>query len=165
MLRFRKSLLLRVVLSLVMSALLLTLGGRTQAQTSESEQAVWKLERTYWQYVQANDLTGYRNLWNKNFLGWPSMSETPVHKDHITDWITSQTAKGFSFAASEFRPAAIQATGDTVVACYWMTYEWKDKDGKGEAHTIRVIHTWVRDGKDWRIIGGMSMPIQAAPSK
>lgn len=157
--------LLRTILYILVGVSLLFSQGRIQAQNSESEQAVWKLERAYWHYVQENDLPAYANLWNKNFLGWPSVSDTPVHKDHITDWITSQTAKGLSFVPGEFKPAAIQVTGETAVACYWMTYQWKDKDGKGESRTIRVIHAWRKDGKDWQIIGGMSMPIPAAPPK
>ncbi len=48
---------------------------------------------------------------------------------------------------------------------YWLTYAWLDKDGKGAHHTLRVTHTWLKDGKDWRIIGGMSMPEAANPQK
>lgn len=134
------------------------------AQASTSEQAVWSLEHDYWRYVEANDLTAYRNLWHANFLGWPSMSAAPVIKDHITDWITSQTANGFAFKSIAFKPAKIQVTGDIVVACYWITSAWLDKNGKGDPRTARITHTWVRDGKDWRIIGGMSMPEAAAPN-
>ena len=165
MLGNRKSFVLRLFLYFMAGVWLVSSQGRIEAQASESEQAVWNLEHAYWHYVQDNDLSSYVNLWHKNFLGWPSVSQTPVHKDHITDWITSQTAKGFSFKPGEFKEAAIQVTGGTVVACYWMTYAWKDKDGKGEERTIRVIHVWVKDGKDWRIIGGMSMPIPATPPK
>jgi len=37
------------------------------------------------------------------------------------------------------------------------TYKWLDKNGKGDARTIRVTHTWRKQGKTWQIIGGMSM--------
>lgn len=52
-----------------------------KSQASASEQVIWNLERSYWHYVQDNDLPAYRNLWDKDFLGWPSVSDTPVHKD------------------------------------------------------------------------------------
>jgi ketosteroid isomerase-like protein len=135
------------------------------SQESESEKTLWNLERGYWQYVQANDLTAYERLWHKDFLGWPSVSAAPVRKDHITDWITSQTAQGLKFQTVEFRPASIQVTGEIGVACYWMTFKWVDKDGKGEPRSLRVFHTWVKEGTDWRIISGMSMPEAAAPQK
>jgi len=150
---------------LVMTGLFVTVPVSSQGTTklSATEQTVWDLEHSYWRYVQANDLTAYLRLWNKDFLGWPSVSDAPVRKDHITDWITSQTAKGLSFQSVETKPADIQVTGDIMVTYYWETYKWVDKDGNGTAHTIRVTHTWRKDGKDWQIIGGMSMSQPATP--
>ncbi|MEO7725032.1 MAG: hypothetical protein ABIU29_10190, partial [Chthoniobacterales bacterium] len=69
----------------------------TSLNMSEDEQIIWNKEHAYWQYVEKNDLTSYANLWHENFLGWPSVSAAPVRKDHITDWITSQTSKGLIF--------------------------------------------------------------------
>jgi len=132
---------------------------------SETEQTIWELEHSYWSYVQENNLTAYRSLWHKDFLGWPSVSEAPVHKDHITDWITAQTSKGLSFKLIAFKPAAIQASGELVVACYWVTSKWVDKDGMGTERTVRITHTWIKTGKDWQIMGGMSMPEPANPRK
>jgi len=143
---------------LMAAFLIVSAPGVAQAQASANEEALWKFEHAYWSYVQANDLTSYSSLWHKDFLGWPAVSAAPVHKDHITDWITSQTSKGMTFKSVEFKPAAIQVNGDTAVTCYWMTYQWLDKDGKGATHTLRVTHTLIKDGKDWHIIGGMSMP-------
>jgi ketosteroid isomerase-like protein len=128
------------------------------SDVSADEQALWALERAYWHYVEKNDLAAYSNLWHEDFLGWPSVSAAPVRKDHITDWITSQTSKGLAFKAGEFKPAALEVTGDVAFACYWITFRWVDKDGKGAAYTLRITHAWFRSGNDWRIIGGMSMP-------
>jgi len=79
-------------------------------QQSANEQAVWKLETAYWNYVKAVDLDGYRSLWHRDFVGWPSSSAQPARKDHITDWITAQTSKGLKFKTEEFKPASIQVT-------------------------------------------------------
>jgi ketosteroid isomerase-like protein len=132
---------------------------------SDDERALWDLERAYWRYVEENNLAAYSDLWHEDFLGWPSVSSAPVRKDHITDWITSQTGKGLAFKAGEFKPAAIQVTGDVAFACYWITFRWADKNGNGAAHAFRITHAWLRRGKDWRIIGGMSMPEAEQPAK
>jgi Domain of unknown function (DUF4440) len=108
------------------------------SQGSKDEQTLWNLERAYWRYVEKNDLSVYSDLWHKDFLGWPSVNAAPVHKDHITDWITSQTSEGFTFKTVEFKPAAMQVTGEIAVACDWITFNWLDKDGNGAAHTIRI---------------------------
>jgi ketosteroid isomerase-like protein len=152
----RRALVLSAVVFLLAGASMLSSAEPTQSQAAE--QAVWKLEHSYWDYVQDNNLAAYSDLWHKDFLGWPAQSAAPVGKDHITGWITSQTAKGLVFRSGEFKPASIHATGDIVVACYWITFQWLDKDGKGDAHTLRILHAWLREGKDWRIISGMSMP-------
>jgi hypothetical protein len=93
------------------------------SQPSRDEQTLWNLEHAYWRYVQENDLSSYSNLWHKDFLGWPSVSAAPVHKDHITEWITAQTSKGLVFKNGEFKPAAVQVTGDVAMVCYWITFK------------------------------------------
>jgi ketosteroid isomerase-like protein len=128
------------------------------APTSDAEKTIWDLEHSYWRYVETNDLSAYRNLWRADFLGWPSVSAWPVHKDHITDWIISQTATGHSFRLIAFKSAAIQASDATVVVCYWTTYKWIDNAGRGDERKVRVTHVWMKNGSDWQIIGGMSMP-------
>jgi ketosteroid isomerase-like protein len=125
---------------------------------AKPEQTIWTLEHDYWRYVETNNLSAYRNLWDENFLGWPGVSPEPVRKDHITDWITSQTKKDLTFKTIEFKPASIQVTGDLGVVCYWLTYKWQSKDGTATARTNRVFHTWIRTEQGWRIISGMSAP-------
>lgn len=147
----------RILSCLLVGMLSASSVGTAATPASEREATLWSLERSYWRYVQANDLTAYRNLWDEDFLGWPSVSSAPVHKNHITDWITSQTSQGLKFRADEPQPAGAQVSGDIAVVYYRVTYKWLDKNGDGTAHTIRVSHTWRKAGKSWLIIGGMSM--------
>ena len=149
---------------LTISGLTLASEATTPGQGSKEEETLWNLERAYWRYVQDNDLPAYSNLWHERFLGWPSVSSTPVHKDHITDWITAQTSKGLVFKTDELKPASIQVTGDAAMVCYWITFKWVDKAGTGQARTLRITHAWLKTGGDWRIIGGMSMPEPNKPS-
>jgi ketosteroid isomerase-like protein len=162
---YRIAIVLRVMACLLVGALVVPCGGTIQSQASENEQTLWNLEHAYWSYVQDNDLPAYSSLWHKDFLGWPSANAAPVHKDHITDWITSQTSKGLAFKFVEFKPAAIQVTGDVAVACYWTKYKWTDKDGGGVERTVRITHTWIKTGNKWEIIGGMSMAESSTPQK
>jgi ketosteroid isomerase-like protein len=151
------------LIALLASAL--SSNATVSSQGSKDEQTIWDLEHSYWRYVESNDLAAYSNLWHTNFLGWPSVSTAPVRKDHITDWITSETGKGSSFKTHQFKPAALQITGDVAMACYWITFSWLDKNGKGPTHTVRITHAWVRTGDSWQIIGGMSMPEPETPQK
>jgi ketosteroid isomerase-like protein len=132
-----------------------------RAQQSDNEQAVWKMEKTYWEDVKVLDLDSYRALWHENFVGWPYSSSQPARKDHITDWIAAYTDKGSRLQWFSLQPAASQSTGDLVVTHYWLTAFWSDKAGHGEPATTRVTHTWIKTDKGWQIISGMSAVVPA----
>lgn len=133
------------------------------ARQSPAETAVWKLEHSYWEDVKALDLVSYRKLWHPNFVGWPYSSARPQRKDHITDWITSQTVKGLHLKSYALEPADSQATDNIVITYYWCTTAWVDKNGRGEASLkLRFMHTWMRVGQGWQIIGGMAAPVTKA---
>ena len=157
MLNFRTAIVRAFMLAVLSAVLMPSFGATARPQSSGDEQTLWNLERSYREDVRDNNLTAYMALWHKDFLGWPSVSPAPVRKDHITDWITVPTSKGRTFKLVEFKPATIQISGDIAVPCYWVSFEWRDKDGKGPSSTLRVTHTWLKEGTDWRIIGGMSM--------
>jgi hypothetical protein len=72
-----------------------------------------------------------------------------------TDWIS----KGLTFKLREFKPAGIQITGSIAVTCYWIAGELLDKEQNSVLKgTVRIIHTWLKNGSNWQIISGMSMP-------
>lgn len=140
---------------LLLAALLLSLPAF--AQQSPEEQAVWKLEHSYWDNVKSLDLASYKALWHKDFVGWPYVSSQPVRKDHITDWITAFTDKGLHLQSYTLEPAASQFTDNIVAVHYWLTAVWVDKDGHSEErHSSRITHTWIKVDKGWQILSGMS---------
>src|SRR3974390_255941 len=128
-------------------------------QPGANENEVWSLEDTYWRYVQANELERYRTLWNSDFLGWPLASPEPVHKDHITDWITAHTSVGETLRSCALERLAAQATGNYVTVAYRVRLTWVDKGGAEKPGGLRVIHTWLHNADHkWQIISGMAAP-------
>lgn len=142
---------------LAIAAVLFVVALAAFAQQSADEEAVWKLEHSYWEYVKAQDLAHYKSLWHDNFVGWPSFSPEPVRKDHVGDWITGYATKGLHLKSYSLKPAASQATGNLVVVHYWAVPVWVDKNGVEKSETVRITHTWLRGDKGWQIISGMSM--------
>lgn len=131
------------------------------AQNSSNDEAqVWQLEKGYWDYVKANDLGKYQALWHENFLGWPSVSSAPVRKDHITDWITANTARGIKLRSYSIEQLGIQVTGDVAVDYYRIKATWANsQDADVRTDALRITHTWIRIHGTWQIIGGMSAPV------
>ena len=136
--------------------IVLVLRALAFAQQSPAEQAVWKLEHSYWEYVKAQDVEKYKELWHDNFLGWPSYSPQPVRKDQIPDWFKRYNTRGVVLKTYDLKLAGSQATGNLVVVHYLVTAVWAKKDGSEQTETRRISHTWLRSEKGWLIIGGMS---------
>jgi len=142
---------------------LLVLATAGFAQDSAKQEAqVWNLEKAYWEYVKTNDLEKYRALWHEDFLGWPFVSSAPLRKDHITDWITSNTSKGVRLQSYSIERLAIHVTGDVAIDHYRIKATWANNEG-AEVRTdaFRITHTWIRTLDNWQIIGGMSAPVNS----
>ena len=142
---------------------LLVLATAGFAQDSAKQEAqVWNLEKAYWEYVKTNDLEKYRALWHEDFLGWPFVSSAPLRKDHITDWITSNTSKGVILQSYSIERLAIHVTGDVAIDHYRIKATWANNEG-AEVRTdaFRITHTWIRTHDNWQIIGGMSAPVNS----
>ena len=144
-------------------SLFVALAATALAQNSgKDETQVWQLEKAYWEYVKANDLEKYRALWHENFLGWPFISSAPERKDHITDWITTNTSKGIKLQSYSIEQLAIQVTEDVAVDYYRINATWANGEGtEVRTNTLRITHTWIRTHATWQIIGGMSAPVNA----
>ena len=143
--------------------LLLALPASGFGENSAKDEAqVWELEKAYWEYVKANDLEKYRALWHENFVGWPFVSPTPVRKDQITDWITSNTSKGIKLQSYAIEQLAIQVTGDIAMDYYRINFKWANSAGaEVKTDRMRITHAWIRTHGRWQIIGGMSAPVNA----
>ena len=120
------------------------------------EEKVWKLEQSYWEYVKALDVAGYKTLWHEDFVGWPSTAPAPVRKDHIADWLEEDRAAQETLQCYKLEHAGFTQVGDVAVSHYYLTEHWLDKSGKGAPRTIKVTHTWLRMKDTWQILGGMA---------
>ena len=143
--------------------LFLALSATVLGQNSaKDESQIWHLEKAYWDYVKANDLERYRALWHDNFVGWPFVSPAPVRKDHIIDWITTNTSKGITLQSYSIEQLAIQVTGDIATNYYRIIATWANSAGaEVRSDRLRITHTWIRTHGTWQIIGGMSSPVDA----
>ena len=129
------------------------------AELTADEKAVWDLENAYWEYVKANDIPGYRSLWDERFVGWPDFSEMPLGKAKIHEWVTELHSKPGTHVDYDLKMAAVRAYGDVVAAHYLARYSARsDATGEvvGNEVVARITHTWQRQGNTWRIVTGMS---------
>lgn len=131
---------------------------RPELETSPSIERVWALEESYWRYVQAGDVESYRTLWNDRFVGWPCSSEHPMTKSSIGGWVQEIRDQHIRFTYSLTRERAVDF-GDVVIVYYSTPMISKYPDGRVETEVMdKLVHTWLRVGGAWTIIGGMCAP-------
>lgn len=127
-----------------------------------SADQVWAMEETYWRYVQANDLEGYRSLWRDEFVGWPLTSPEPVRKTQVTDWIVAQAAKGETLQSYDLERKAVEVIDNVATAIYRIRCSWVGKNGGRLTESLCIIHTWLRNPDGiWQIFSGMGVATNA----
>jgi ketosteroid isomerase-like protein/catechol 2,3-dioxygenase-like lactoylglutathione lyase family enzyme len=129
--------------------------GEAAASTEQIKNEIWQLEKNYWKYVKAKDFKSYINLWDDNFIGYPSTNKIGG-KDHITDWIIDMFKERKGNFNYELTRHVENVFGDIVIVLYDATQIWKnDKGDVLEKSTFKLTHTWKKTGQGWLIIGGM----------
>lgn len=146
--------------TLISTVLMLVSTAMPAAAPTADEQAVWALEEAYWEYVKANDLEGYRTLWDERFVGWPGFSPKPVGKDQIAGWIPPLHANPGEQYDYELTKTALRAFGEDIVVVHYLVRDFYRDPTTGEVvrelDTYRITHTWQRRGETWQIVTGMS---------
>lgn len=124
---------------------------------SGDEQSVWKLEESYWKYVEAFDYAGYNSLWHPNAIAWSERNLVFLERDMEPDeWIQEYQTRGRHLEQFTLQPHQLRAIGNAVVTLYTITSLWADKDGRGEPQSYRFGHTWVKTENTWKILTEMS---------
>jgi ketosteroid isomerase-like protein/catechol 2,3-dioxygenase-like lactoylglutathione lyase family enzyme len=129
--------------------------GNATTSADQVKNEIWQLEENYWKYVKAKDFESYLNLWDENFIGYPSTNKIGG-KDHITDWITDMYKGRKSSFDYELTRHIENVFGDIVIVLYDATQLWKNEKGEVlERSTFKLTHTWKKTARGWHIIGGM----------
>jgi uncharacterized protein DUF4440 len=150
------------MLKTILFLLAMTVPAILPADLAKDESQVWNLEKAYWEYVRANDLAKYRELWHKDSIAWPPGSSTPLRKSQVTDWLTENISKGIKLESFSIEQIASKITGEVAVMHYRLKMVWAGpKTSDHQTELLRVYHTWIRTGDTFQIIGGMGAPVNA----
>ena len=126
---------------------------------SPAEDEIWGLEATYMARFSEGDLEGMAAFYHPNFLGWPSHSSEPVSsaegRSSVQDLLQNLEIVDF-----ELLPRAIHLEGNVAVVHYTLVLTLGNEEGKSEAASYRITHTWIEEDAQWRILGGMSARVE-----
>jgi len=122
---------------------------------SEAEKEVWKMEEAYWQNFSQGDVESLLILWHENFTGWPVNTAKPENRD---DSILSleRFLENARIVSYELIPQVNVIRGKLAFLHYLVNAVVENRKGGMSQILFRVVHTWANEGKEWKLIGGMS---------
>ena len=121
----------------------------------EIKNEVWQLEENYWKYVEGKNLQAYLELWDNNFIGYPS-NNIITKKAHITDWITNLYKDNIGQFSYQLDRKVENVFDDIAIVLYDVTQIFTNEKNKTvKKTTYKITHTWKKMGSSWVIIGGM----------
>lgn len=125
----------------------------TAQKAAEAE--IWALEEAYWEYNRNADHRRIIASWHDKFLGWPDAEPKPIDKEQGASYAREKYAEPASYCF-KIEPTGIQVLGNVAVNHYRVHLTSKDGNAKETKRSMRITHTWIQDGSEWKILGGMS---------
>ena len=121
----------------------------------DAKEQVWALEQAYIAAYKDADHDEILALIHDGFLGWPDRQERPMGKNEVVRYLQENYARPGTWSF-EIDRAGIRIFGDVVITQYVLNSSGKDADGVEQTQTTRITHTWIKEGSNWTILGGMS---------
>jgi ketosteroid isomerase-like protein len=128
------------------------LGGR---ESTDVEKQVWALEDRYMTAFKEAEHDAILDLLHDRFLGWPGTEEKPRNKNEAAEFLRDDYAQPFE-GRFDIDRTGFRVLGDVVMTHYVINMSGRDENGVQRTKATRVTHTWIKDGSDWKIVGGMS---------
>jgi ketosteroid isomerase-like protein len=145
-----------VVLSLVLAPGCLSAQAYPgEGKQPDVEEQIWALEEAYLTYHRDANHQQILPMWHDQFLGWPDLEPKPADKKAVTRRLERKYPEPASWSFT-IEPAGIRVIGNVAVNYYTLHFLKKNDAGEEQKESRRITHTWIRDGSEWKILGGMS---------
>lgn len=128
----------------------------------DAAEQVWSGEEAYWHYVESRDLEHYLALWSDDFVGWPIVTDHPIHKAEIASHFQSGWVS--RVIAYELHRESVDMHGPIGVTFYRVRLRLRGADHSESIAISRITHTWMNNGREWQIVSGMSAADSDSPS-
>ena len=126
------------------------------AQTKDQVVAeLWSKEQAIYAGRGRGDLNPYYNNTSPDYLGWPPQVPAPMAREKLKPGQNSKPMGNQEKLAMKFQ--ALTLSGDSALI-YYKTHMTMSSDGTVVDQHYEVVHAWVREGGEWRLLGGMARP-------
>ena len=121
----------------------------------------WHLEEKRIECIKSRDVENFREMYHKDFIGWPSRVTSPVGHSELGYKILKAIEEGRELPQVRLRREAVKIFDDIAIVHYASSRSLisESEDGTDSSKWMKVTHTWMRMGDTWKIIGGMAAPL------
>lgn len=120
-------------------------------QWSTEQREVWTSIEKGWSAWVNKDLNEQMLVVHPRYHGWWSKDPLPTSKASVKKW-ASYYYKTMSSIVHELTPVVIDVHGKVACVHYFFKAAYVDADGQHKLDYGRWTETWLKEGKQWRLI-------------
>jgi hypothetical protein len=126
------------------------------AQDKEKvEEKIWSLEEEYISYFKEANHSAILSFYHSQFLGWPDSELCPADKQRAARYLVEKYPEPIQ-VVFEIRKEGIRILNNIAITHYLLNSSWFNDEGVRQTSESRMTHTWIKEGSEWKILGGMS---------
>ena len=151
----------KFALALVTASALVSFGAPALADAAaakaEAKAKIWPKEEAIYAGRGRGDLGPYISFTDPDYAAWPAGGVGIVDVAALKKSGVAMAGRNKELISLEF--IDLRVSGSTAVI-YYRTHRTRTADGAAIDQKYDNTHTWVRDGDDWRIVGGLSRLVE-----
>jgi hypothetical protein len=147
-----KSLLLTAVAALASTLAIAAHAAPPASEKDKAQAIIWAKEQAVYEGRAKGSLSTYVTNSVPEYLGWPPYSRVPYGTDGIQMNEKSWAGETKERLTMEFKGFTLK---DKTALIYYDNHRTSLPDGTAVDQHWEIIHVWVKDGADWKLLGGM----------
>ncbi len=125
-----------------------------EAQTKEQAQAeIWAKEQSIYRARGQGNLKAYIDNVADDYLAWPPFSAVPTGVGALQQAQPKMAIENKEVLKMTF--VSFARNGDAAII-YYRTHRTRLPNGSPADERFEVTHSWVRQGGQWKVYGGMA---------
>jgi ketosteroid isomerase-like protein len=119
------------------------------------EEKIWTQEAAYFTHFYHAEYEEMLALVHDQFLGWPGGQPQPIGKEESARFMKQAIPKPTN-CKIKIERAGIRVLGSVALTQYTIYVNCTDSAGMTKTQSSVITHTWLKEGADWKLLGGMS---------
>ena len=119
------------------------------------KEKIWALEEAYFSNLYKANYEKVIALVDDEFLGWPGGLPQPIGREESVRFMKHLIPKPTS-CTIRIERSGIRVLGVVAMTQYTLYVNCSDTAGVSKTQSSRINHTWVKEGGQWKLLGGMS---------